>query len=125
MTILFLFIASVCFGWYPTVDGQRVQLDYITTAPYHLGLSSPPGEIVDIKSIQSGLTLFEIDGFTGTNFNLYTVTGYDPVSFYENGAYVGTIVPEPATILLLLSGIYGHQNYNRRRRNTSNRMGRK
>ena len=102
MTILFLFIASICFGWYPTVDGQRVELDYITTAPYHLGLSSPPGEIVDIKSIQSGITLFEIKDFTGTDFNLYFVTGQDPVSFYESGVYKGQIVPEPATITLFL-----------------------
>ena len=102
MTILFLFIASVCFGWYPTIDGQRVELDYTTEAPYHLGISAPPGEIVDIKSIQNGLSLFEIDNFTGTNFDLYFVTDPNPVSFYENGVYKGQIVPEPLSITLFL-----------------------
>ena len=102
MTILFLFIASVCFGWYPTIDGQRVELDYTATAPYHLGISAPPGDIVDIKTIQNGLSLFEIDNFMGTDFNLYFVTDPSPVFFYENGIYEGQIVPEPATITLFL-----------------------
>jgi len=102
MTILFLFIASVCFGWYPTIDGQRVELDYTTEAPYHLGISAPPGDIVDIKTIQNGLSLFEIDNFMGTDFNLYFVTDPSPVSFYENGIYEGQIVPEPLSITLFL-----------------------
>ena len=102
MTILFLFIASVCFGWYPTIDGQRVELDYTTEAPYHLGISAPPGDIVDIKTIQNGLSLFEIDNFMGTDFNLYFVTDPSPVFFYENGIYEGQIVPEPATITLFV-----------------------
>ena len=101
MTSLSL-VLSVMMAWMPTVDGNRVSLPYTHDAiPYVLGISVPPPDVAHI-TITQGDTLF--DGYASGEVGVGVVTGYDPVLFYEDGRYVGCIVPEPATISMLIFG---------------------
>lgn len=97
-------IISAMFAWYPTIDGQRVQLDAQAQNPYWLGVSCPPREIIDCTAFQGHSRLFDLDDFTGTDWYLYRVTLPEPVKFYSEGNYVGQIVPEPVTFLMVLFG---------------------
>jgi len=86
----------------PTVNGQRV--DYGTyEAPYWLGFSIPPFQAMDIKAVQDGAVLFQIQH--GTEFNLAYIDNPAAITFYDHGVQIGQIVPEPTTLLLLLPGV--------------------
>jgi len=88
-------------AFYPTIDGQRTQLDAEAEIPYWLGVSVPPPSIVDCEAYQGGELLFNLDDFGGTDRYLARITLPDPVLFYQDGEYLGRIVPEPATLLIL------------------------
>jgi len=95
---------SCVFAWMPVIDSQRVQLDATAPIPYWLGISCPPGEIIDVQALQGGQVLFDLQGFTGTSFKLAYIDSYFPVYFYEDNLYSGRIVPEPGTLGLILTG---------------------
>ena len=100
-------ILSAMLAWYPTIDGQRQlwdEQDSITAVvPYWLGVSCPPGEIVDLRVNWCKMTL-ELDNNTGTQWNLLYIDDYCHVDFYESGQFAGTIIPEPATVFLFFIG---------------------
>jgi hypothetical protein len=104
MTVLILMLSSVlACPFYPTIDGQRIELDYTTQYPYDLGISVCPNYDVDLTIVWGNINL-ELDNYTGTDWKLAYIDSYEPVLFYEDGQYIGQIIPEPVTIITLLFG---------------------
>ena len=111
MTAISLLIGAM-IAWMPMVDGQRVFLDAQAEVPYWLGISVPPPEIVSISVLWGG-EAYQFDNLAGTHSNLLYIDDYCQVEFYEYGVYSGKIVPEPATLIFLLSGIFLCRKYGR------------
>ena len=102
-------ILSVILAFTPTIDGQRVHLTpqepIVADIPYWLGVSCPPGEIIDLTLIWGDLAL-ELDNITGTHWKIMYIDDYRQVDLYQSGNYVGRITPEPASIIYTLCGIF-------------------
>ena len=107
MTTLSLVLSAI-MAWTPMTDGQRHLWDeqglIWADVPYTLGVSCIPDEIVSIEIVW-GETILELDNITGTHSNLLFIDDYCPVEFYESGQYIGSIVPEPSMLMLLLAGM--------------------
>ena len=101
MKLLILLIATPVFAFMPLVDGQRIDLDYVQTEPFWLGLTEniQPTDILISTTVKDYL----IVDFFGTDTQIVYL---EPrvVRFYENGTYVGQITPEPASVALLAIG---------------------
>ena len=108
--LLFLLITTSALAWYPTIDGARIELDYVQEAPYWLGMSVPPGTgPINVRIYQRGPrgTGFRInlEEFVGTNTQLQYVTINRPVRFIDTDTRErGSIVPEPLTMAILAGG---------------------
>ncbi len=90
--------------WMPTVNHRRVDFGVQEETPYWLGVSVPPFEVVDITAVQNNNVLFSIG--EGTHTFLYYVENDAPILFYENGVFVGEIVPEPNMFILFSLGVF-------------------
>jgi len=102
-------------SWLPTVNEQRVGFGY-QEPPYWLGVSMMPNEVVNVQAFVDGEELFRITH--GTDWKLAWIDSYEPVEFYEDGKYVGQIVPEPLTAFLF-GGLYGCFGLARKRHNAT------
>ena len=103
MTALSL-IFSAMLAWMPTIDGQRQELPYIEAdLPYVLGISVAPPNSADITVIQDTILW---QGISQGTFDICTITSYEPVLLYGDGLLQYTIVPEPTTLLLLITAIF-------------------
>ena len=102
MQLLTLFTTMACAMFYPTVNEQRLLLaeHNIAETPYILGISVPPPDVTHITVMEYDKLLWE--GIAQGTFAIGEV--HQAVKFYENGHYVGQIVPEPTTITTLLFG---------------------
>ena len=96
-------LITVMLAWMPTVDGGRVNFGAYEV-PYWLGVSIPPYEDVYVAAFQNNELLFVIG--EGTDTFLYYVEKEDPILFYENGEYVGQLIPEPNSMILFSFGLY-------------------
>lgn len=98
-----LLILCLCW-WQPTVNEQRIELDYyMDFEPYRLGCVAPSGYEHDVLATQLGRVIFEYHG--GFEPRLAWITDPAPVYFYDEGGYVGRIVPEPSSVMLMLAGV--------------------
>jgi hypothetical protein len=107
--IIFSLIIGNLFAFHPTIDGARQILPYIETdLPYLLGISVPPPavgdplEYVDLLVIQGDDTLWQ--GLAVGTFTIQEITNPLPVYIYSDNLLQYTIVPEPCTLLLVLTG---------------------
>ena len=100
--------------FYPTIDGAREELPYIQAEiPYLLGISVPPPSVIDITVMQ-GIEQIYSGQAMGT-FDIMQITSLIPVLFYEDGVYVGQVVPEPASIFMIyVCGTYLRHKHNKR-----------
>jgi hypothetical protein len=96
-----LLVSSV--GWVPTIDGERVEFGYYKP-PYDLGITFAPHEEGGwITAKQMDEVLFTVND--GTHWKLAYIESYEPIYFYEDGVFVGVIVPEPSTMSLFVLGL--------------------
>ena len=80
----------------PTIDGQRtIEVDHY---PYWLGMTTLPGEVVDVRAVYKGQELFTWQ--TGTEWKLAYIEDLSPVEIWNYNELIYT-VPEPASLLLL------------------------
>ena len=102
MTALSLICSAITVTmcqFYPTIDGARVDLPYtVDSVPWVLGISVPPPSVIDITVMQGIEQIYS--GRASGTFDIMQITSPIPVLFYEDGVYVGQVVPEPASICL-------------------------
>jgi hypothetical protein len=106
--IFMLFAIKSCtntaHAFMPTVNSKRVEYGYYEP-PYWLGLSVPPNEYKWIDVFQDNQRLCSWQG-NGTEFKLCYITDTAPVYIYDNGKLAGTMIPEPATMILAAIGVF-------------------
>jgi len=103
-------LLSVALTWMPTINGVRSNFGEYEP-PYWLGISVPPQEEVMVEVYQLNELLFMWE--QGTDWDLYYVTQYEPIYFYENGIQVGTIIPEPTTFMFITASLVFLRNQQR------------
>ena len=103
MTALSLVLSSIV-AFMPTIDGARQTDAYVyADLPYVLGISCPPPNATCITVMQDALLW---SGLGKGTFTIGTITSSTPVLLYEDGVLEYTIVPEPASLLLLITAIF-------------------
>ena len=88
----------------PVIDGHRTPYDTEIDFPCTVGWSQADEDNVYLKIEQVDILW---SGYVeGTQLDLaYTDVDY-PLHFFVNGEYQGVIIPEPCTLLIMLSGLF-------------------